>query len=249
MRHAKGFETAPLDLSESGPRVSLTNSQQSIERARHSEVSVTHRRGKNTFEAAYYRDLIENPVITGVADQFWGAGDVLPDIYGGTFNYNGGELETSGVRMVYQRKLTDRISATFDYATGGVLTLPEGMINLENASGLMRTERRHAIAGKVSGTVPGSNTRWITSYRWTSGDALTPVDLFNVSPGQTDPFLNVFIRQPIPSRHFIPAGMEALIDVRNLLAQGYRPVMGQDGQTVYLVQTARSIRGGLAFTF
>jgi hypothetical protein len=249
MRYAKGFETAPLDLSESGPRVSLTNSQQTIERARHNELSVTHRHGKNTVEAAYYRDRIANPVITGVADQFWGTGDVLPDIYGGTFNYNGGELETSGVRMVYQRKLTDRISATFDYATGGVLTLPEGMINLENASGLMRTERRHAIAGKVSGTVPGSNTRWITSYRWTSGDALTPVDLFNVSPGQTDPFLNVFIRQPIPSRHFIPAGMEALIDVRNLLAQGYRPVMGQDGQTVYLVQTARSIRGGLAFTF
>jgi hypothetical protein len=27
------------------------------------------------------------------------------------------------------------------------------------------------------------------------------------------------------------------------------PVMGQDGQTVYLVQAARSIRGGLAFSF
>jgi hypothetical protein len=249
MRYAKGFESAPLDLSESGPRVSLTNSRQTIERARHNEVSVTHREGKNTVEAAYYRDSIENPVITGVAAQYWGSGDVLPDIYGGTFNYNGGELETSGVRLVYQRKLTDRISATLDYATGGVLTLPEGVIALDEASGLMRTERRHAMAGKLSGTVPGSNTRWITSYRWVSGDALTPVDLFNVSPGQTDPYLNVFIRQPIPARHFIPAGMEALIDVRNLLAQGYRPVMGQDGQTVYLVQTARSIRGGVSFTF
>ena len=154
MRHAKGFETAPLDLSESGPRVSLTNSQQSIERARHSEVSVTHRRGKNTFEAAYYRDMIENPVITGVADQFWGAGDVLPDIYGGTFNYNGGELDTSGFRMVYQRKLTDRISGTIDYSTGGVLALPEGVMALEDARGLMQTQRRHAIAAKVSGTVP-----------------------------------------------------------------------------------------------
>jgi hypothetical protein len=249
MRREKGFETAPLDLSESGPRVSLTNSRQTIERARHNEVSITHRRGKNTLEAAYYRDRIENPVITGIADQYWGIGDVLPDIYGGTFNYNGGELETSGFRMVYQRKLTDRIRATFDYSTGGVLALPEGALGLDDARELMRMERRQAIAGKISGTVPGSNTRWITSYRWTSGDALTPVDLFNVSPGQADPFLNVFIRQPIPSRHFIPAGMEALIDVRNLLAQGYRPVMGQDGQTVYLVQTARSIRGGVSFTF
>ena len=48
---------------------------------------------------------------------------------------------------------------------------------------------------------------------------------------------------------FLPVHMEALIDVRNLLAQGYVPVLGQDGQTVYLVQAARSVRGGLAFTF
>jgi len=249
MRYAKGFESAPMDLSESGPRVSLTNSQQTIERAHHNEISVTHRVGKNTFAAAYYRDRIENPVITGIADQYWGVGEVLPDIYGGTFNYNGGELDTSGMRLVYQRKVTDRISATVDYAMGGVLDLPEGNVSIAEARDVMRTDRRHAISAKVSGTVPGTNTRWITSYRWISGDALTPVDLFNLSPGQTDPFLNVFVRQPIPARHFIPAGMEALIDVRNLMAQGYRPVMGQDGQTVYLVQTARSIRGGVAFTF
>jgi len=27
------------------------------------------------------------------------------------------------------------------------------------------------------------------------------------------------------------------------------PVIGPDGNTVYLVQSARSVRGGLAFTF
>jgi carboxypeptidase family protein len=249
MRHVKGFDSAPMDLSESGPRVSLTDSRQTIERAHHNEVSVTHRFGRNTVEAAYYLDQVDNPVITGIADQFFGDGDVLPDIYGGTFNYNGGELNTHGVRLVYQRKLTDRISATLDYATGGVLALPAGTLALADARDAMYTQRRHAMAAKLSGTVPGSNTRWIASYRWTSGEALTPVDLFNVSPGQTDPYFNLFIRQPLPSRRFIPAGMDALIDVRNLMAQGYHPVMGQDGQTVFLVQTARSIRGGVSFTF
>ena len=43
--------------------------------------------------------------------------------------------------------------------------------------------------------------------------------------------------------------VEAIIDVRNLLAQGYIPVLGQDGQTVYLVQAARSVRGGVSFNF
>jgi hypothetical protein len=43
--------------------------------------------------------------------------------------------------------------------------------------------------------------------------------------------------------------MEVLMDLRNLLAQGYVPVMGQDGRTLYLVQSARSVRGGVAFSF
>jgi hypothetical protein len=73
--------------------------------------------------------------------------------------------------------------------------------------------------------------------------------MFNASAGQSDPYLNIFIRQPIPTLGFLPAHMEALIEVRNLLAQGYVPVLGQDGQTVYLVQSARSVRGGVAFTF
>jgi len=95
--------------------------------------------------------------------------------------------------------------------------------------------------------VPRAHTQWIASYRWVNGSAITPVDMFNASPGQSDPFLNVFIRQPIPN--ILSGRMEALIDVRNLLAQGYVPVLGQDGQTVYLVQSARSVRGGVAFTF
>jgi hypothetical protein len=43
--------------------------------------------------------------------------------------------------------------------------------------------------------------------------------------------------------------MELMVDVRNLLAQGYVPVVGRDGQTLYLVQAARSVRGGVAFSF
>ena len=43
--------------------------------------------------------------------------------------------------------------------------------------------------------------------------------------------------------------MEILMDLRNLLAEGYVPVMLRDGHTLYLVQSARSVRGGVAFSF
>ena len=72
--------------------------------------------------------------------------------------------------------------------------------------------------------------------------------MFDASAGQTDPYFNLFIRQPLP-HPLLPGKMEALVDLRNLLAQGYVPVIGPDGRTVYLVQSARSVRGGLAFMF
>jgi hypothetical protein len=56
-------------------------------------------------------------------------------------------------------------------------------------------------------------------------------------------------RQPIPGLGFFPCHVEAIVDLRNLLAQGYVPVMGHDGHTVYLVQSAKTVSGGVAFTF
>jgi hypothetical protein len=150
---------------------------------------------------------------------------------------------------VLERKVCSDLTATLDYAYGGVLDLTKPDVEIQNAQQSISTERRHTLGAKLAGTMPGTHTRWIASYRWINGPALTPVDMFNASPGQSDPFLNLFIRQPIPTLGFLPAHMEALIDLRNLLAQGYVPVMGQDGQTVYLVQAARSIRGGVTITF
>lgn len=249
LRAAKGFETAPSDLSETAPRLSMMNGRETIERARHHEVSVSRRQGKNNIQFAAYRDRVSNTALTGVGTGLDAESDLLGDLYSGTFLYNGGYLSTSGVRGVYERKLTKGTSATVDYSYGGVLTAPESMLTLADVRQNLRVERRHSIATKFSGTIPATKTKILTSYRWTSGDAMTPVDMFNSSPGEADAALSLFIRQPLPNKKFIPGGMEALVDVRNLLAQGYRPVMSSDGQSLYLVQVARSVRGGLSFTF
>jgi hypothetical protein len=149
---------------------------------------------------------------------------------------------------VLQRKLLSDLSATLDYAYGGVLDLARPDVELQDARQWIRTERRQSVAAKFSGTVPCAKTHWVASYRWTGGQALTPVDLFNTSAGQSDPYFNLFVRQPIPTS-FLAGHMEVLMDLRNLLAQGYVPVMGRDRHTLYLVQSARSVRGGVAFSF
>jgi hypothetical protein len=248
MRQWKGFDSAPADLSEAGPRVTLTDGQTQLQKARHQEVAVSRRFGKSAVQAAYFNDRLRNTALTGVGN-LEASDDVLPDVYSGTFAYNGGNLSANGLRLVFARQLPDGLTATVSYAYGGVLDMVENDLPTPDwRSGIM-PEHRHAVSFKVAGTLPRAKTQWITSYKWTSGSALTPVDMFNSGPGQTDPYLNVFIRQPLPGMRFMPGKFQALVDLRNLLAQGYRPVVGADGETVYLVQAARSVRGGVAFVF
>ncbi len=249
MRAAKGFDSAPADLSESGPRISLLDSQPTLERAQHHEFSVSQRLGGNNLQLAVYADRVRNAALVGVGDVGLDATDFLPDLYSGTFSYNGGTLSATGVRVVYSRKLAQDLVATADYSFGGVLDLDHPATDWAEVQDAIRNVRRHSLTGKFAGRLPRCKTRWIASYKWTSGEALTPVDLFNASPGQAEPYLNIFVRQPLPAVSFLPGRMEALVDLRNLLAQGYIPVVSQDGQTLYLVQSARSIRGGLAFSF
>jgi hypothetical protein len=251
-RTEKGFDSSPADMSESNPRVSLQGFAPKIERAHHQELNLSRRMGNTNVQFAVYSDRVGDTALTGAGEVTAAGGFLLPDLYSGTFSYAGGTLETPGLRAVLQHKFSSDLTATLDYAWGGTLNLQSDAaqpVALQDAQQAITTVRRHALAAKFNGTLPRSHTRWIASYRWVNGQALTPVDMFNASPGQSDPYLSFFVRQPIPNMGFLTGHMEALIEVRNLLAQGYVPVVGQDGQTVYLVQAARSVRGGLAFSF
>lgn len=244
----KDLASASRDLDESAPRMSVEGFSPALERAHHQEVSVSHRTGKNSVQFAVYSDRIADPALTGVGELSGDSGQVLTDVFSGTFTYRGKDLDTPGTRIVFERKLKSDITAALDYSYGGVLDLGSQNVSLADARQLSVARNRHSAKVKVSGTIPGAKSHWIASYGWVSGQALTPVDMFNASAGNADPYLDVFFRQPIPAG-FMPGHMEALIEVRNLLAQGYIPVLASDGQTVYLVQAARSVRGGLAFSF
>jgi hypothetical protein len=248
-RLASEREALPMAPMQDGPRISVTGFAAELQRGAHHELSLAHRVGKNNVMLAVYRDRMRDPALIGVGAPVADSGEVLADPYSGTFTYQGADFHANGVRAVFERKIGDNFDAAFDYGYGGALEFNQLPGTLETSRDSMHTAMRHAVAGRVSGLFPASHTKWTASYRWTSGHALTPVDSFNASAGQTDPFLNLVIRQPIPRMGLLPAHMEALLDLHNLLAEGYVPVMGQDHHTVYLVQSARAIRGGVAITF
>ena len=67
------------------------------------------------------------------------------------------------------------------------------------------------------------------------------------SIGAIEPYLNLHLRQPIVT-HNNGVNVEALLNVTNLLAEGYRPYITNSG-TVVFAQDQRGIAAGVAFTF
>ena len=250
VRRELGFESVSAELTQTDPRFSLQDGTAKLERVRHQEIAVNRRFEKNNFQLAAYSDTLRDPSLLGVGEVGFSdddpiAADFLADINSNTFNYTGAGYHTNGLRAVVQRAWKNGLTTTADYSFGGALVAnaPDGVLAL-------RTQRLHSASAKVSGDIKASGTRWLASYKWVSdSNAVTAVDMFNDSAGRSDAFLNVFVRQRIPTGSFIPVKLEALVDVRNLLAQGYVPFLSPDGNTLYLVQSARSLRGGLSFNF
>jgi hypothetical protein len=115
---------------------------------------------------------------------------------------------------------------------------------------MIRSGRKQAAITRVTATSPWTGTHMIASYQWTDSHRWAmPGHLYSTQPVAPLPGLNVYIRQPIPGFSMLPWRMEATADLRNMLAQGYLRLGMADGQSVLLVETPRSFRGGLSFIF
>jgi hypothetical protein len=141
------------------------------------------------------------------------------------------------------------------YMNGDALTAPNRAAltaaQMVQVLGAVRAKRTQAYSISLSGTIEGTGTHWRASYRWQPDETLTPVAAYAANEGE--PYLNLHLRQAIHTGHDGrrdgQTGFEALIDLRNLLAQGYQPYLLGDGSVVVLAQEQRGVSGGLAFTF
>ena len=118
-------------------------------------------------------------------------------------------------------------------------------LNTVIASAHPRRAAMYSIS--LSGTLDGTGTRWHASYRWQPEDTVTQVAPF--ASGAAEPFFNVHMRQPIRYRHEGQRSVDVMVDLHNLLAQGFRPFVLGDGSVLLFAQDQRSFSGGFAFTF
>ena len=105
------------------------------------------------------------------------------------------------------------------------------------------------MIGKITAELPGTHTRFSTSYEWVPNDRVTLVDPAGQGSFEVEPYLGVQIRQPIPTPSFLPVHIDAVADFQNLLSQGYVPG-GQGGQKPIVLSSGyHYIRGGFSVQF
>jgi hypothetical protein len=181
------------------------------------------------------------------------ATQLLNDTASGLVRAAGPAFSSAGMQVTAEHRLPGRSQIRVSYANGSALTLASASqtagqpIGLGQLLALAHARHAQTYSISLSGTLEGSGTRWRATYRWQPETTVTSVASF--SDNDAEPYLNLQLRQPIRLRRDGAGGLEALVNLRNLLAQGYQPFLMSDGSLLVFAQSQRGVSGGLAFTF
>ncbi|MBI4875296.1 MAG: carboxypeptidase regulatory-like domain-containing protein [Acidobacteria bacterium] len=236
------------------PRVSLEGGRVRVQRTENFELGYMKVVGSRTFRAGAYRESVAHAglLIAAPGGLFAGSGDVLPDLFSNSSIFSIGRYRSLGYTGSVSQALGEAMSVSLAYGSGGVLRTDERRMRIDSPAelrSLVRTSRRQWLTARWSGTARWTGTNFVTSYLWTDYRALTPGHHYLTRQVSPETGWNVYLRQPIPAFGGMPGRLEASVDFRNLLAQGYLPLRTADGREVFLIHSPRAVRGGLSFIF
>jgi hypothetical protein len=235
------------------PAVEMANGKLVVQRGMHQEIGWERRTDFSGMQVLVYADSISNPMLEAMAQPASGAnfaGQALVDSNSGLLRTAGDGFSTTGVVASIEHRLPGGNSVRLSYANGDALVISgiHGGMPLSSLAAAAKPRRAQMYSLSLSGTIDGTGTRWRASYRWQPEDTLTQVAPFAMDAAE--PFLNLHLRQPMCRMHGEHTrSIDAMVDARNLLAQGYRSFVLNDGSLLIFAQDQRSLSAGLAFTF
>jgi len=249
-------DAGPGTSDDPMPRLSEQNARLVVERGMHQEVDWERRTDTSSMAVMVYRDTVTDPILEAMTrfatdgeGQNAVAADAVYDPASDLLRTAGPGFSTAGVEAAVERQLAGGNRIRLSYANGSALVMPAlpNPAVFTQVLAAAHPRRAQAYSISLSGILDGTGTRWRASYRWQPDDTVTPVAPFTENAAA--PFLNVHLRQPIHLSRDGSGGLEALLEVRNLLAQGYRPYILSDGSLLIFAQDQRGLRAGLVFTF
>ena len=234
------------------PDITARNGSLAIEHGLHQELGWARNTDISGVGVLVFADRIDDPVIQAMSHFAVGnstASEVLFDPMSGLVRAVGPEFSSTGVTANFARRLPGSNQFRVEYAFGNALVMPSSAQPATVAQLLAGAHPRAAqsYALSFSGTLDGTQIRWRASYRWQPEDTVTQVAPFTADAAE--PYLNLNLRQPIHLSRGSSGHFYALVDVRNLLAQGYRPYLLSDGSLLIFAQDQRGISAGVAFNF
>jgi Carboxypeptidase regulatory-like domain len=250
------MEQEPDTSGSSMPLVAVRGADLVMERGFHQEIAWERNTEKSGMAVVLYTDDVKNPVLEAAAHLAQPASGmgVLFDPVSGIARTAGPNYSSTGITASVEHSIPGGALFRASYASGGALVAPalpqpqepqsEDLTSLVASA---RPRRVQAYTISLSGTLEGTRTRWRASYRWQPDDTVTEVAPFALDA--IAPYLNLHLCQKVHQSRDGSAGIEALVEVRNLLAQGYHPYLLSDGSILIFAQDQRSLRAGLAFTF
>lgn len=235
------------------PALSVRNGSLKMERGLHQELGWERKTDASGVSFVVFSDRVQNPVLEAMTRLSGDSEEVtsgaLLDRSNGMMRTAGPGFSTVGIAASAEHRMPGGNSIRFSYANGDALALPTLRralaFNQILASAHPRRAQMYSIS--LSGTLDGTGTRWHASYRWQPEETVTQVAPFALNTDE--PFLNLRFRQPVTSHHEGGRSVDVMVDVHNLLAQGFRPFVLSDGSLLMFAQDQRGVSGGLAFTF
>jgi hypothetical protein len=143
--------------------------------------------------------------------------------------------------------ITPALSAWVEYAAGTALRSAGGTFAVAEMNSYVSPQLTQAASVALRGKIVRTGTSVKAEYRWQPVRTLTQVNAYNADANEA--YLGFYLRQRLWCGRFLPQGLDAVVEATNLLEQGYQPVIGPDGHTLFLAQVPRAVQGGLAFNF
>ena len=234
------------------PAIAERDGRLVLEHGLHQELGYSTSAGKLRVRIAAFHDRLDNPLVSGggiISAADWKSGNLLYDSSSGALEASATGFDSDGAVAELKELLADDMWISVRLGTGDSLVMGSSAVpvSLDSALSSLRPQRTQMASVVYGGKLQHIGTQWQASYQWQQHNALTAVDPFD--PNLRNPYLSFYLRQPIHCHGILPNGMEALIDVRNLLAEGYRPFVTSDGSVLYFAQAPRAVEGGLSFSF
>ncbi|HEV2386204.1 MAG TPA: carboxypeptidase-like regulatory domain-containing protein [Candidatus Acidoferrales bacterium] len=234
----------PLNPLDSFPTPLRSNGRLELAQSWHEEIALDRAFSPGaTLSAAVFRDSSADTAI-------YGRGSISSpnsesDSFSDAFVYDGGSLKQWGARLGYKQKFANHWQAAVFTSWSRGLAAGSGD-STASLRRLLAPRGAPSVGGRVSGRIESWGTELSAGYQWIDGPILTRPDPFGGSLYGVEPYLNASIRQPLPGIHC--PRIVAVVDLRNLLGQGYVRLETGDGRAV-LIPAARAFRGGFAVQF